>query len=452
MKELSYVIEKCDVIEQRKSLDQAVKIALELVEHHCDEADVVILQTSGLSVKTSFGTIENIVFNRDVQLCLRILNKNHAGCVSSTDISVAAIKNAVQKALNIVRYTSMDPYSGIADRDILAWKIQDLDLYHPTEIDTEYAVKLASQAEKTALKFDPRIINTEGGFFDSRVSVKVVGNSYGMCQGYCATMYSLASGVVAKDNKSMERGAAYTSSRAIEDLQLPEYIGEKCARRALSRLSPRKIPTMTVPVMFSAEVAVDLFHALAMAINGACVYRKYTFLLHSLGKQILPKWLSIEEHPHLLKGIGSAPFDSEGVETQRRKIIKDGILQSWLLTSYSARRLGLQSTGHAGGIYNWLIVSHTLDFNDMLQQMGRGLFLTDLMGYSVNEMTGDYSRGASGFWVDNGVVQYPVHDITIAGNLKDMWRNIVSIGNDLEKHSRIQCGSVLLSSMKIGGE
>ncbi|VFP83239.1 metalloprotease PmbA [Candidatus Erwinia haradaeae] len=452
MKELSYTIAKCDIVERHDSLKKLVAIALELVKNHCDGAEVVILQTSGLSVKTSYGAIENIEFNRDVEFFVRILDQNHTGFVSSTDISVAAITHAIQTALKIVRYTSIDPHNGMVDRDLLAWCTQDLDLYHPTEIDTEYATSLASRAEQTALQLDPRIINTEGGCFDSRASIKVVGNSYGMCQGYYTTLYSLSAGVVSQENGSMKRGSAYTLARAIEDLEPPECVGKKSACRALSRLSSQKISTMTAPVIFAAEVAIDLFYALAVAINGGSVYRKATFLLNSMGEKILPPWLSIEEHPHLLKGIASAPFDNEGVQTKRRDIVKNGILQSWLLTSYSARRLGLQSTGHAGGMYNWFILGHTLDFHDMLKKMGRGLFLTELMGHGVNEMTGDYSRGALGFWVENGEVQYPVREITIAGNLKDMWLNIVSMSSDIEKNSTIQCGSILVSAMKIGGE
>ena len=296
------------------------------------------------------------------------------------------------------------------------------------------------------------ITNTEGGSFNSHYGVKVFGNSHGMLQGYCSTRHSLSSCVIAEENGDMERDYAYTIGRAMSDLQTPEWVGADCARRTLSRLSPRKLSTMKAPVIFANEVATGLFGHLVGAIAGGSVYRKSTFLLDSLGKQILPDWLTIEEHPHLLKGLASTPFDSEGVRTERRDIVKDGILTQWLLTSYSARKLGLKSTGHAGGIHNWRIAGQGLSFEQMLKEMGTGLVVTELMGQGVSAITGDYSRGAAGFWVENGEIQYPVSEITIAGNLKDMWRNIVTVGNDIETRSNIQCGSVLLPEMKIAGQ
>ncbi|VFP79971.1 metalloprotease PmbA [Candidatus Erwinia haradaeae] len=452
MKEASYIVHSFDIKKQRASLEKIVSIVLDLVQKYCDGAQIIAMQSSGIMVKTNYGLIENIEFNKDVELLITLYKQKHTSFVLSTDLSLSAIKHVVQVALNILRYTSMDLYNGMVDRDLLAWNTYDLDLYHPTEIDIQSALHLAARAEQAALKLDPRIINTEGSIFNNRVSIKVIGNSYGMLQGYCTTWYSLSSGVIAKENSSMERGFSYTVARAIEDLQSPEYIGKKCASHALSRLSSKKLLTMKVPVVFAAEVAISLFRSLAVAISGEYVYRKCTFLLNAIGQQILPQWLSIEEHPHILKGIRSAPFDNEGVQTQQRDIVKDGILQSWLLSNYTARRLGLQSTGHAGDIYNWLIVGCNCEFDTMLKQMEKGFLITQLMGHGVNEMTGDYSRGASGFWVENGIIQYPVSGVTVAGNLKEMWKNIVSIGNDVEKRSSIQCGSIFLSEMKIGGD
>ena len=310
----------------------------------------------------------------------------------------------------------------------------------------------AQPAEQAALKADKRISNTEGGSFNSHYGIKVFGNSHGMLQGYCSTRHSLSSCVIAEENGDMERDYAYTIGRALGDLQSPEWVGKECAERTLSRLSPRKLSTMKAPVIFANEVATGLFGHLVGAIAGGSVYRKSTFLLDSLGKQILPEWLTIEEHPHLLKGLASTPFDSEGVRTERRDIIKDGVLTQWLLTNYSARKLGLKSTGHAGGIHNWRINGRGLSFAKLLKEMGTGLVVTELMGQGVSGVTGDYSRGASGFWVENGEIQYPVSEITIAGNLKDMWRNIVTIGDDIETRSNIQCGSVLLPEMKIAGQ
>ncbi|ROR13534.1 metalloprotease PmbA [Erwinia sp. JUb26] len=440
------------VAEQRKILEQAVATALELAKAGSDGAEVAVSKTTGISVSTRYGEVENVEFNSDGALGITVYHQNCKGSASSTDLSPEAIKRTVQAAIDIARYTSPDPYAGVADRDLLAFDAPDLDLFHPAEIDADRAIELAARAEQASLNVDKRITNTEGGSFNSHVGIKVFGNSHGMLQGYCSSRHSLSSCVIAEENGDMERDYAYTIGRAITDLSSPESVGEECARRTLSRLSPRKLSTMKAPVLFAAEVATGLFGHLVGAISGGSVYRKSTFLLDSLGQQILPDWLTIQEQPHLLKGLASTPFDSEGIRTQSRDIIKDGVLQTWLLTSYSARKLGLQSTGHAGGIHNWRIAGQGHSFEQMLKQLGTGLVVTELMGQGVSGITGDYSRGASGFWVENGVIQYPVSEITIAGNLKDMWRNMVSVGSDIETRSNIQCGSVLLPEMNIAGQ
>ncbi|WP_072666533.1 metalloprotease PmbA [Candidatus Erwinia haradaeae] len=444
--------EKDNIAEQRYILEKIVRNTLQLAQPNYDGMEVTLLKMSGISIRTNYGSIENITFNNDSAFYVTIYHNHCMGTVSSTDLHPEAIQQAVRSAFNIAQYTSQDLYRGLADRELLAFNSPDLDLYHPTALDTDHFINLASRAEMAALQLDQRIINTEGGHFDSRIGIKVFGNTHDMVQSYCSSWYSLASYVIAEQNGSMEQDCAYTVSREIEDLKLPEDIGKECALRTLSRLAPRRLSTIKSPVIFSSEVATGLFSSLAIAISGRQIYRKSTFLLNSMGQQILPEWLSIEEHPHLLKGLGSSPFDSEGVRTKRCEIVKDGVLQSWLLSSYSARRLGLQSTGHSDGIYNWVFLGHKINFNDMLEKMGTGLLVNQLMGQGVNEMTGDYSRGASGFWIENGIVQYPVSKITIAGNLKDMWRNIISMGNDIEKRSNIQCGSVLLSRMQVSGE
>ena len=440
------------VAEQRQTLEQAVSLALELAKKHSEGAEVAISKTTGIGVSTRYGEVENVEFNSDGALGITVYHQNRKGSASSTDLSNDAIARTVQAALDIARYTSQDTCAGVADKELLAFEAPDLDLFHPTEMDAERAIELAARAENAALGVDKRITNTEGGSFNSHYGIKVFGNSLGMLQSYCSTRHSLSSCVIAEADGDMERDYAYTIGRAMEDLESPESVGAECARRTLSRLSPRKLSTMKAPVIFAAEVATGLFGHLVGAIAGSSVYRKSTFLLDSLGQQIFPDWLTIEEHPHLLKGLASTPFDAEGVRTERRDIIKEGILQQWLLTSYSARKLGLKSTGHAGGIHNWHIAGRGPDFAGMLKQMGTGLVVTELMGQGVSGMTGDYSRGAAGFWVENGEIQYPVSEITIAGNLKDMWREIVTVGNDIERRSNIQCGSVLLPEMKIAGQ
>jgi len=440
------------VAEQRKILEQAVATALELAKAGTDGAEVAVSKTTGIGVSTRYGEVENVEFNSDGALGITVYHQNRKGSASSTDLSPEAIKRTVQAAMDIARYTSPDPFAGVADQDLLAFDAPDLDLFHPSEIDADQAIEFAARAEQASLQADKRITNTEGGSFNSHVGIKVFGNSHGMLQGYCSSRHSLSSCVIAEQNGDMERDYAYTIGRALGDLQSPEWVGAECARRTLSRLSPRKLPTMKAPVLFAAEVATGLFGHLVGAISGSSVYRKSTFLLDAMGQQIFPEWLTIEEQPHLLKGLASTPFDSEGVRTQQREIIKDGVLQTWLLTSYAARKLGLQSTGHAGGIHNWRIVGQGHDFSAMLKQLGTGLVVTELMGQGVSGITGDYSRGAAGFWVENGEIQYPVSEITIAGNLKDMWRNIVTVGSDIETRSNIQCGSVLLPEMNIAGQ
>lgn len=440
------------VAEQRKTLEQAVATALELAKVSTDGAEVAVTRTTGISVSTRYSEVENVEFNSDGALGITVYHQNRKGSASSTDLSPDAIKRTVQAAIDIARYTSPDPYAGVADRELLAFDAPDLDLFHPTDLDPDRAIELAARAEEAALKSDSRITNTEGGSFNSHVGIKVFGNSHGMIQGYSSSRHSISASVIAEADGDMERDYAYTIGRAIGDLQTPEWVGQECARRTLSRLSPRKLSTMKAPVIFAAEVATGLFGHLVGAISGGSVYRKSTFLLDSMGKQILPEWLTIQEQPHLLKGLASTPFDSEGVRTENRDIIKDGVLQTWLLTSYSARKLGLQSTGHAGGIHNWRINGQGDSFEQLLKKMGTGLVVTELMGQGVSGITGDYSRGAAGFWVENGVIQYPVSEITIAGNLQEMWRNMVTVGSDIETCSNIQCGSVLIPEMKIAGQ
>ena len=440
------------VAEQRKTLEQAVAQALELARAGSDAAEVAVSKTTGISVSTRFGEVENVEFNSDGALGITVYHQQRKGSASTTDLNPDAVARTVQAALDIARYTSPDPYAGPAEKSLLAFDAPDLDLFHPSDLDAEQGILLAARAEQAALQADKRITNTEGGSFNSHYGIKVFGNSHGMLQSYCSSRHSLSSSVIAEHNGDMERDYAYTIGRRMEDLANPEWVGEECARRTLSRLSPRKLPTMQSPVLFAAEVATGLFGHLVSAISGGNIYRKSTFLLDHLGKQILPEWLTIEEHPHLLRGLASTPFDSEGVRTLQREIVKDGVLQTYLLTNYSARKLGLQSTGHAGGIHNWRVAGQGQDFAGMLKQLDKGLVVTELMGQGVSTVTGDYSRGAAGFWVENGEIQYPVSEITIAGNLKDMLRNIVSIGSDIETRSNIQCGSILLPAMKIAGE
>lgn len=438
--------------DQVKQLEDAVSLALELAAKQCDGAEVAINKSTGISVSTRYGEVENVEFNSDGALGITVYQQQRKGSASSTDLSPDAIKRAVQAAVDIARYTSVDPYAGPADQELLAFDAPFLDLYHPTEITADKAIELASRAEKAALESDSRIINTEGGSFNSHSGTRVFGNSLGLLKSYSSSRYSMSSCVIARDGEDMERDYAYTISRRFDDLESPEWVGQECARRTLSRLAPRKLPTMKAPVIFAADVATGIFGHLVAAISGSMIYRESSCLLDSLGKQIFPQWLNIQERPHLMRGLASTPFDSEGVRTTNAEIIKDGVLQEWLLTTYSARKLGLKSNGHAGGIHNWYIPGQGLSFDGLLKEMGTGLVVTELMGQGVSTVTGDYSRGASGFWVENGEIQYPVSEVTIAGNLKEMWANIATMGDDIEMRSNVQCGSLLLPEMSIAGE
>lgn len=440
------------IMAQRTRLEQAVQQALSIAQKGCDSAEVAVSRTTGMSVSTRMGEVENVEFNSDGALGITVYHNQRKGSASSTDLSDDAIFRTVQAAIDIAKYTSEDPFAGPADRDLLAFDAPDLQLFYPAEVSADQAIDYAANAEKAALSADPRITNTEGGSFNSHCGIRVFGNTLGMLQSYCSTRHSMSASVIAEENGDMERDYAYTIARKLEDLQSAEWVGKECARRTLSRLAPRKLATQKAPVIFSPEVATGLFGHLVGAISGTSVYRKSTFLLDSLGKQILPDWLTVRELPHVIGGLASTPFDSEGVRTQDRLIIENGILTNWLMTTYAARKLGLKSTGHAGGIHNWHIAGQGMGFDAMLKEMGTGLVVTELMGQGVSGITGDYSRGASGFWVENGEIQYPVSEITIAGNLKDMWANMIATGDDIETRSNIQCGSVWLPEMSIAGQ
>lgn len=440
------------VNQQRQRLEHVVAQALDLARSRSAAAEVAVTKTTGISISTRYGEVDNVEFNSDGVLRMNVYYQQRKGSASSTNLSQEAIANTVDAALNIVRYTSPDPASGLADKQLLAFEALDLDLFHPVELDAERGIALAAEAEQTALDSDKRITKTAGGNFNSHFSTHIFGNSHGMLQSYNSSLHSLSCSVIAGSGSNMERNYAYTIGRNFNDLRLPQWVGKECARRTVTHLYPRQLLTMEVPVLFAAEVTNGLFGPLVEAISGENVYRKSTFLLDLLGQAVLPDWLSIKEYPHLQKGLASSPFDSEGVRTRNLVIVQDGLLSTWLLNSYAARKLGLKSTGHAGGIYNWCISQQQTDLTGLLKQMDRGLMVTELMGQGINIITGDYSRGAAGFWVQNGEIQYAVSGITIAGNLRDMLRNIVSVGQDTETRSNIQCGSVLVSAMKIAGQ
>ena len=437
---------------QEQELRQAVSFAVELATKSGASAEVAVTKVSGLSVSTRLQEIENVEFTNDGALGISVYMGQQKGNASTSDLSEGAIRNAVEAALAIAKYTSPDDYTGLADKDLMAFEAPDLELYHAAHVDVDKATELALQAEKAALEADERIVNSNGASFNSHTGVKVYGNSHGMLQSYLSSRYSLSCSVIGGVEDALENDYEYTISREFDKLQSPIWVGENCAKKVVSRLNPQKLSTREVPVIFLNDVATGLISHFAAAISGGSLYRKSSFLLDHLGKQVLPDWFNISERPHLLRRLASTPFDSEGVRTQDREIVEGGILQIYLVTSYSGKKLGMPSTGHAGGIHNWLVKPNLAGgLTALLRQMGTGLLVTDVMGQGVNIVTGDYSRGAAGFWVENGEIQYPVAEITIAGQLQDMLKNIVAVADDVEHRSNIQTGSILLDKMKISG-
>ena len=437
---------------QEQTLRDAVSFAIETAQKAGATAEVGVTKVSGLSVSTRLQEIENVEFTNDGALGISVYLGQQKGNASTSDLSEEAIKNTVEAALAIAKYTSPDDCTGLADKELMAFEAPDLALYHEASVDVEQATKLALEAEKAALEYDDKIVNSNGASFNSHTGVRVYGNTHGMLQSYLSSRYSLSCSVIGGELDQLENDYEYTVSREFDALSPADWVGQNCAKKVIARLNPQKLTTREVPVIFLNDVATGLISHLTGAISGGSLYRKSSFLLDHLGKQVLPDWFQISERPHLLKRLASTPFDSEGVRTQDLEIIQDGVLQTYLLTSYSGRKMGMQSTGHAGGIHNWLVKPNlTGGLTALLRQMGTGLLVTDVMGQGVNIVTGDYSRGAAGFWVENGEIQYPVAEITIAGQLQDMLKNIVAVADDIEHRSNIQTGSILLDKMKISG-
>jgi len=432
-------------------LVNTVKKILQFSKSSNTSIEVFIKKTIGMSISVRNNIVENVEFNSDSALFITVYNKFSKGTVSSKDFSISNIKNMLEMAINISKYSSSDFFSGLPDIKFLCFHSIELDLFHPWEFNIENAIQIAILSEKEAFKFDKRIVNSEGSFFNSHLTLNVFGNSLGMLEKYKSTRYSTYNCMVAKDKNSMQRDFDYSISRKIDDLIKPEILGQKTAKRAVSRLGSRKIHTMKSSVIFSSEISHIFFSHLANAISGDNVYQRCTFLINDLKTKIFPDWLNIEENPHLKKGLGSKPFDGEGVATETKYIIKNGILQTWLLNSYNARKLKLKTTGNCGGIYNWLVSNKNISFEELLKKMNQGVLVTELMGQGVDIISGNYSRGAVGFWVEKGKIAYPINEITISGNLRDMWNNIISISTDIDIRNNIQCGSVLLSEMQISG-
>ncbi|NBQ91218.1 MAG: metalloprotease PmbA [Betaproteobacteria bacterium] len=442
-----------------EQFQQLVDDTLAIARHRgATDAAVAVSEGIGLSVSVRKGEVENVERNRDKSIGVTVFMGQRRGHASTSDFSRSSLEQTVQAAYDIARYTAADPAAGLPDPQDLVTPEQahrDLNLHHPWAIDAAAAAELARQAEEAALQTDRRITNSEGAGVSAQQGHFFAGNSRGFRGGYASSRHSLSVAPIAGKGQNMQRDYWYTSERDPADLANPAVVGRYAAQRSLARLHSRKIPTCEVPVLFESPLAAGLLGAYVQATSGGALYRKASFLLDSLGQRVMAPHLQIEEDPFILKGKGSAPFDDEGVGTQARTILKDGVVQTYFLSSYSARKLGLRTTGHAGGSHN-LRLSSTLtrsgdDLPAMLRKLHRGLFVVELIGQGVNYVTGDYSRGAAGFWVENGQIAYPVHEVTIAGQLQQMFKGIVAVGADRYTTGSKTVGSILIDRMKVAG-
>jgi PmbA protein len=412
-------------------------------------------ESTGLSVTTRMMKVETIEHTRDKSLGVSVYIGQRRGHASTSDFSPGAVRQAVEAAYNIARFTAEDPAAGLPDEDMLERTPRDLDLYHPWDLTPERAIELAQAGEQAAFDTDRRIVNSEGANVYSSASRFVLANSGGFCAGYSATRHSLSVAPIARDKSGMQRDDWYTHSRRADGLAAPEAVGRYAAERALARLRARKLSTRQCPVLFEAPLACGLIGSFVSAASGGSLYRKASFLVDALGQKLFADHISLRDDPYLPQGSGSSPFDDEGVRGQVREVIDAGMLTGYFLGSYSARKLGLKTTGNAGGAHN-LTLHSTLtrpgdDFRAMLRKLGTGLLVTELIGQGVNTVTGDYSRGASGFWVEGGAVAYPVEEITIAGNLRQMYANLVAVGADRVVRGGRVAGSAIVEGMTVGG-
>ena len=437
-----------------EDLESIIERALEEARSRgATQAEAAVSQDTGLSVGVRLGEVETLEHQRDRSMGITVYFGQRKGSASTADFSPEAVRATVAKACSIARFTAEDACAGLADVELMAKSPPNLDLSFPWAVTADRAIEIAKACEAAALGFDPRINNSEGASVGTHQGLHVYGNTHGFVGGYPTTSHSVSCVVLAGKGEDMQRDYWYSSSRDWQELDDPEAIGREAARRTIARLEPRKLSTRRARALFVPEIARGFIGHFTAAIRGSSQYRQSSFLLNSVGQQIFPAGFSVSERPHILKAMGSAPFDDEGVVTKDRELIADGVLTGYILSSYSARKLGLQTTGNAGGAHNLLVAANVSGgLTAMLQRLGTGLFVTELMGQGVNMVTGDYSRGAAGFWVENGVVQYPVAEITIAGNLRQMFEGIAAVGDDIDTRGGIRVGSILLDEVTIAGE
>ena len=441
------------IADQQAELEQMVEDLLrEAARQGASSAEAGVSRNSGLSVDARLGDVETIEHTRDQGLGVTVYFGRRKGTASTSDFGPDAIRDTVRAACNIARFTMEDPFAGLADADRIASSAVDLDLFHPWELDAEEAIEIGKRCEAAAMEVDGRITNSEGASVGAHEGLQVYGNSHGFIGGYPSTRHSLSCAVIGRDGDEMQRDYWYTVARSASRLEAADDVGRQAGGRTLARLGARRLSTRRAPVIFQADVAVGLLRSFVGAIGGTALYRRATFLLDSLGERVFPEFVRIHEDPLISGGLASGWFDSEGVATKASDLVSAGVVQHYVLSSYSARKLSMETTGNAGGVRNLSIESTGQTREQLLKEMGTGLLVTELMGQGINMVTGDYSRGASGFWVENGDIQYPVEEITIAGNLKEMFAQLLAVGRDEELRGSVRSGSWLIESMTIAGE
>jgi PmbA protein len=416
------------------------------------EADVSLQK--GLSVTVRMGEVDTIEYHRDRGLSVTVYMGQRKGSASTGDLRDAAVDETVAKACAIASHTAADPCAGLADATLMARDIVALDLDHPWSIEPQDAIALAKECESAGLGADQRLQNSEGATLSTHRGVRLYGNSHGFLGGFPSTSHSLSCALLAEQDGQMQRDYWYSVARAPDALESASAIGRQAAQRTVARLGARRLATQRARILFAPEMARGLIGSLVGAISGSSQYRRSSFLLDSAGQQLFPAFLNIQERPHLPRGLASTPFDSEGVATRDRELVSNGVLDGYVLGSYSARKLGLKTTGNAGGTHNLIVSAPAVEqsFEQLLRHMGTGLLVTEMMGQGVNGVTGDYSRGATGFWIDNGALAYPVHEVTVAGNLREMYQRIVGVGTDVDLRGGVRCGSLLVEELMIAGE
>jgi PmbA protein len=442
-----------DTAERLARLQQNIEDLLkEAVRCGASAAEASVGASAGLEVSVRLGEVETVEHTRDNGLGVTVYFGHRKGSASTTDLSSGSLRDTVKAACTIARHTQEDPCAHLAAPELMASELPDLDLYHPWSVGVEEAIETAAACEESARAFDPRIVNSEGASLTTHTGLQVYGNSHGFIGGYPSTRHGLSCAVVGQQGDAMQRDYWWTSARSSADLDSARMVGERAAERTVARLGARRLDTRQAPVMFRAEVATGVLRSLMSAIQGSSIYRRASFLIDHLGEPIFPPFVRIRENPLLARGLASAPFDGDGVATGPKDLVSEGVLRTYVLDAYSGCRLGMPTTGNAGGVRNLMIELGDKDRAGMLAAMGTGLLVTELMGHGINPVTGDYSRGASGFWVENGEIQYPVEEITIAGNLKRMFAGLVAVGNDCDYPGSVRTGSWLIDEMTIAGQ